>query len=94
MLHLGYHKALGHTNTIAMAALQTFGGKSFKRLVVHEDTSLVSYSLDLLAQLALRRTDAKSVAASRERVAPADTTVLFFKHLHVGQRVFGILIKL
>ncbi|KAJ8072495.1 hypothetical protein PM082_016054 [Marasmius tenuissimus] len=86
----GYRKALGHTNTIAMAALQTYGGKTFNRLVVHEETSLVSYSLDLLAQLALGRADAKSVAGTRERVAPADITVLFFKHLHIGQRVFVI----
>ncbi|KAF9267744.1 hypothetical protein L218DRAFT_970604 [Marasmius fiardii PR-910] len=85
-----YQKALEHNNTTVLAALQTVGTKTFNRLVVHEDTSLISYSLEHLAQFALGRTDRKSVVTSRERVAPADSNVLFFKHLHIRQRVFVI----
>ncbi|KAL0580975.1 hypothetical protein V5O48_001067 [Marasmius crinis-equi] len=85
-----YRKALDHNNVASMAALQTFGAKAFNRLVVHEETSLVSYNLQALGRMALGHTDPKSVSASRERVAPADINVLFFKHLHIGQRVFVI----
>ncbi|KAG7089591.1 hypothetical protein E1B28_011258 [Marasmius oreades] len=85
-----YRKALDHHNATSLAALQTTGAKTFNRLVVYEDTSLISYSLELLAQVALGRADPKSVSTSRERVAPADFNVLFFKYLHIRQRVLVI----
>ncbi|EEB87394.1 hypothetical protein MPER_15263, partial [Moniliophthora perniciosa FA553] len=82
-----YRKALNHNSPTAIAALQTLGNKTFNRLVVHIDSSLLCYSLDLLAQVALGRVDPKAMAHSFERVVAPDANVIFFKHLEIGHRV-------
>ncbi|KAI3604794.1 signal transducer [Moniliophthora roreri] len=82
-----YRKALHHNSPTAIAAIQMLGNKTFNRLIVHVDSSLLCYSLDLLAQVALGRVDPKAMAHSFERVAAPDVNVIFFKHLEIGHRV-------
>ncbi|KAF8910664.1 hypothetical protein CPB84DRAFT_1842646 [Gymnopilus junonius] len=70
----------------SLAALTTFGDKTFNRLVVHVDNSIVSYSLDILARLALGQTHSQTLEASAEKVASKDTNVMLCRHLHVTGR--------
>lgn len=77
-----------------MAAIQSLDGKDFNKLLVHYDTSLVSYSLDLLARFALGEASKQALDASLERIAGGDSgagtgNVLFFKHAQVGHRMLG-----
>ncbi|KAG5221788.1 signal transducer [Salix suchowensis] len=52
-----------------MAAIQSLGEKSFNKFLVHYDTSLVSYSLDLLTRVALLEASKQALDASLERIA-------------------------
>ncbi|KAH6913124.1 hypothetical protein BKA70DRAFT_1261943 [Coprinopsis sp. MPI-PUGE-AT-0042] len=54
------------------------------KFIIHFDTSVLSYSLEAVALLALGQTNASTLEASRQRVAPADQTVTFVRHLIVG----------
>ncbi|KAJ4494966.1 hypothetical protein C8J55DRAFT_109545 [Lentinula edodes] len=69
----------------SMAALQSLGSKTFNKFIVHVNNSLLSYPLDVIAQVALGQVEPKVLAASVEKVVSNE--VVFFKHLHVGQRV-------
>ncbi|KAJ3714271.1 hypothetical protein C8R42DRAFT_255481 [Lentinula raphanica] len=68
----------------SIAALQTLGSKTFNKFIILVNNSLLSYPLDLIAQVALGRADPQALASSVEKVVSGD--VMFFKHLHVGQR--------
>ncbi|KAJ3865305.1 hypothetical protein EV359DRAFT_72510 [Lentinula novae-zelandiae] len=69
----------------SMAALQSLGSKTFNKFIVHLNNSLLSYPLDMIAQVALGQVEPKVLAASVEKIVSNE--VVFFKHLHVGQRV-------
>ncbi|KAJ3913880.1 hypothetical protein F5877DRAFT_83360 [Lentinula edodes] len=79
-----FHKVLNVQPT-SMAALQSLGSKTFNKFIVHVNNSLLSYPLDVIAQVALGQVEPKVLAASVEKVVSNE--VVFFKHLHVGQRV-------
>ncbi|KIK63091.1 hypothetical protein GYMLUDRAFT_163599 [Collybiopsis luxurians FD-317 M1] len=79
-----YRKVLDMQPT-SMAALQTLGSKTFNKFLVHANGSLLSYSLDVLARIAQGDTDPREFAGSVEKVVSNE--VIFFKHLHIGQRV-------
>ncbi|KAF5377347.1 hypothetical protein D9757_007993 [Collybiopsis confluens] len=79
-----YRKVLDLQPT-SMAALQTLGSKTFNKFLIHSNGSLLSYSLEVLARVAQGQADPKAFAASMEKVVSGE--VIFFKHLHVGQRV-------
>ncbi|KAG6909050.1 hypothetical protein DXG01_002202 [Tephrocybe rancida] len=74
-------------NPIAIAAIQTAGSKVFNKFIIHTEGSLLSYSLDVVAQAALGQVQSsRTVTDTMERVAKADTTVVFFKHMQIGER--------
>lgn len=71
----------------SMAALQSLGSKTFNKFIVHLNNSLLSYPLDMIAQVALGQVEPKVLAATVEKIVSNE--VVFFKHLHVGQRVLS-----
>ncbi|KAF4571140.1 hypothetical protein EYR36_008468 [Pleurotus pulmonarius] len=94
-IRAGFRKVLGLNNPISMAAIQSLGEKNFNKFLVHYDTSLVSYSLDILARVALGDAPRRALDASLEHIAGSDSSagtgnVLFFKHAKVGQRMLVI----
>jgi len=58
----------------------------FNRLVVQVDSSLVSYSLDILARLAQGQTSSQTLEASMERICSVDANVVFAKHIYASGR--------
>ncbi|KAJ3783008.1 hypothetical protein GGU11DRAFT_848965 [Lentinula aff. detonsa] len=74
-----------NVQSTSMAAVQSLGPKTFNKFIVHVNNSLLSYPLDLIAHVALGQTEPKALAASMEKVVSSE--LMFFKHLHVGQRV-------
>ncbi|RDB26309.1 Rho1 guanine nucleotide exchange factor 1 [Hypsizygus marmoreus] len=86
-LNLEFRKVLNYSNPTALAAIQTLGQKIFNRFIVHSETSLLSFSLDAVAQVALGKMQPNALSSSLERVAGTDTPVVFFRHVHIGERV-------
>jgi hypothetical protein len=82
-------KVLNLPNAISLAAIQSLGKKTFNKFVVHVETALLSYSLDILARVALGQAQPKTLSASLERIVGQDTAVLFFRHAYIGQRVLS-----
>lgn len=72
-----------------MAAIQSIGSKKFAKLVIHSETSLVSYSLDALARVVLGEAQPSTLAATLEKIPGQDGYVVFFKHVHVGDRALS-----
>jgi RHO1 GDP-GTP exchange protein 1/2 len=66
----------------SLAALSTFGRKTFNRLVVHVDSSIVTYSLDILARLALDKSQLQSLDASIERIGGNDVNIVLCRYIH------------
>ncbi len=84
-----FQRILNYRNATALAALTTWGGKEYNRLVIHAESSLVSCSLGtLVRRLAGSEVDKRTPDSetSVERVIGSDTNVTFFKHVHVGGR--------
>lgn len=84
IITIEYHSALNHKDPVYLAALTTLDSKVFNRLVVHVDSSLLSYSLDLLARIGLGHAQQEILAASIERLV--EDHLIFFRHLHTGGR--------
>ena len=76
-----FHKVLTVMNPTCIVALPTVN----KFLVLH-DTTLVSYSLDMVARAALGVISPQSLQASRERIAK---DVLFFRAGRINRRLVG-----
>lgn len=70
----------------SLAALTTLGRKTFNRLVIHVDSSVMTYSLDILARLALDKSHAHSLDASLERVGGNDVNIVLCRHVHLDKR--------
>lgn len=70
-----------------LAAIQSIGDKVFNRFVIHADTRVVSYSLELVARFVSGKLDPKVLEASKENVTPSDQTVLFVRHCILQERV-------
>ncbi|KAK0223358.1 hypothetical protein IW262DRAFT_820050 [Armillaria fumosa] len=85
-----FRKVLDHPNPTSIAAVQTIEKKTFNRLLVHHDSVLTSYSLDLVARVALGQAQQKTLEASLEKIAGHDTNVLFFRQVLIGSRVLII----
>ncbi|KAF5367381.1 hypothetical protein D9758_003697 [Tetrapyrgos nigripes] len=85
-----FRKVLNYRNAKSLAALQSFGNKHFNKFVIYAESTLLAYSLDLLARVALGDAQAKVLDASVEHISGKDTNVIFFKYLHIGQRVLVI----
>lgn len=69
-----------------MAALTTWEDKIFSRLILHVDSSLLSYSLDILTRLYMGKSDKQALDASMERVGGSDMNATLFRHIHVAGR--------
>lgn len=78
---------LNYLHPTSLAALSTFGRKMFNRLVIHVDSSIVTYSLDILARLALDKSQAQSLDASIERIGGNDLNIVLCRHIHFNKRV-------
>ncbi|KAJ7603752.1 hypothetical protein DFH06DRAFT_1256028 [Mycena polygramma] len=80
-----FHKALTTSNPNSIFAIETVANKPFHRFVVQHDSSIISFSLDILGRLGLGQADSKTLIASLEK---HDTNnVLFSKVMQVGKRV-------
>ncbi|KAL0955022.1 hypothetical protein HGRIS_003941 [Hohenbuehelia grisea] len=88
-------KVLNYANPTSIAAIQTLGNKAYNKFLVHYDTNLFSYSLDLLARVALGQAQHNMLDASLERLAGSEShantgNVLFVRHAVIGQRMLVI----
>ena len=83
---LDFRWVLNYKNPTSLAMLTSLGDKVFNRFVIHSDSSLVSYSLDILSRLALGQTQTQTLDASIEQITGNDINVAFSKHVHVGGR--------
>jgi len=77
---------LTHKHPTSLAALATLGNKTFNRLVVHVDSAVLTYSLDILARLALDKSQVQTLDASIERVGGNDVNIVFCKHIHLAEK--------
>ncbi|KAF8968138.1 hypothetical protein BDZ97DRAFT_1916355 [Flammula alnicola] len=85
-----YQWVLNYKNPTALAALTKIGDKVFNRLIVHADSSLVTYSLDILARFALGQSDKQTLGASLERIGGNDVNIVLCKHVHLSGRALLI----
>ena len=85
-IYLEYKWVLNYRNPTALMALTTLGRKSFNRLIVHTDSTLFSYSLDMLYRVALGQTQRQTLDASIERICAHDANVILCKHVHIAGR--------
>ncbi|KAJ6576436.1 hypothetical protein DFH09DRAFT_1276455 [Mycena vulgaris] len=80
-----FQKALTASNPTSIFAIETITNKPFGRFVVQHDSSLVSYSLDILGRVGLGHADPRTLIASLEK---HDTSnVLFSRVVQIGKRV-------
>lgn len=81
-----FRRILNYRHPTSLAALTTSGHKTFNRFVVHADSAIMTYSLDILARLALDKSHLHSLDASIERVGQNDGSIVFCKHIHLDER--------
>ncbi|KAF8206488.1 hypothetical protein K438DRAFT_1817292 [Mycena galopus ATCC 62051] len=81
-----FYKALPASNPTSITAIETVANKPFQRFIVQHDSSLVSYSLDLLGRVGLDQADPKSFVASMEK-HHSSNNVVFSKVIQIGRRV-------
>ncbi|KAG5353522.1 hypothetical protein C0989_005969 [Termitomyces sp. Mn162] len=85
-----FRRVFTHANPTGLAAIETLGSRVYNKFIIHVEGSLFSYSLDIVAQAALGKIQSsKEITDTMERVARYDSTVVFFKHLHIGERQFS-----
>ncbi|KAJ7158753.1 hypothetical protein C8R46DRAFT_1110175 [Mycena filopes] len=80
-----FFKALPASNPTSIFAIETVANKPFHRFVVQHDSSLVSYSLDLLGRVGLGQADTKTLTASMEK--HDSSNVQFSRIVRIGKRV-------
>ncbi|KAF9025814.1 hypothetical protein BDZ89DRAFT_1068060 [Hymenopellis radicata] len=85
-----FTKVLNHISPLALAAVQTHQDKTFNKFIIHHESSLISYSLDLIVHVSQGQAEIKLLNASMEKIAGQNSSVMFFKHTHVGSRVLII----
>jgi len=77
--HADFQKVLPLPNATHVAVLQ-----SFNRFVVQTDSSIYSYSLDLLARVSIGRAPRATLDASMEKIAEGNA--IFFRTGQIGKR--------
>ncbi|PPQ99136.1 hypothetical protein CVT24_009326 [Panaeolus cyanescens] len=85
-----FKPVLNHRLPISLAAITKVSNKVFNRLIVHSEQSLVSYSLDILARVALGQSQKQNLDSSKERITPSDAHITFFRYVQVGGRALVI----
>jgi hypothetical protein len=61
----------------------------FNKFIIHHESSLLSYSIDILARVAQGSAPPQALDASLEKIAGHDGNVLFFKAGRVGNRTLS-----
>jgi hypothetical protein len=82
-----FHKTLAASNPTSIFAIETVANKPFNRFIVQHDSSLVSYSLDILGRVGLGQADPKTLTASLEK--HEGSNVLFSRVVRIGKRVLS-----
>ena len=67
-----------------MAALE-----KFNKFIVHSESGLLSYSIDLLTRVALGQAPPEALEASQEKIAGQDGHVLLFRSGRIGSRTLS-----
>ena len=84
-----YRRVSTLANPTALTAIQTFGSKSYNKLIAHCNNSLFALSLDAIADPAVGHTGPQPIEAAMERIVPQDSPVYFFKCVQSGERVLS-----
>jgi hypothetical protein len=79
-----FQKVLELINPTSIAAVP-----EFNKFLVHCDTALFSYPLDLVIRVSQGHVTPKALGDSAERLAQKDGSVLFFKAGRVGHRTLS-----
>ncbi|KIY71515.1 Dbl domain-containing protein [Cylindrobasidium torrendii FP15055 ss-10] len=82
-----FKRVIAFPSPRAIAAIYAHGEKIFNKLIVHDESTLNSYPLDLVAKVAEGKADAKSLSSSCEKIAGQPKNVVFFRYTHVGPRL-------
>ena len=61
----------------------------FNRLIVHTESAVVSYPLELLARRALKQTESEMPDASKEDISNSESNITFCKCIQIGGRALG-----
>lgn len=85
-----FRKVLNYPNPTTLIAVQDIGNKSFNKFLIHFETSIFSYSLHVLAQVATGQAQSKTLEASLEKIAGQESNVLFCRHALMGTRPLGM----
>ncbi|KAI0322603.1 hypothetical protein OF83DRAFT_1049094 [Amylostereum chailletii] len=80
-----FRKVLPFVSPTSMAVLQ-----DFNKFIVHHETSLMSYSLDLVARVAQGQSTQQNLEGSLERLAGNDGNVLFFRAGRLSERTIVV----
>ena len=84
---MNFRLILNYMHPTSIVALTTLGRKTFNRLVIHVDSAIMTYSLDILARLALDKSQPQSLDASIERIGGNDLNIVLCRHVHSNKRV-------
>ena len=79
-----FQKVLEHINPTSIVAVP-----EFNKFIVHCDTALFSYPLDLVIRVSQGHATPKTLGDSAERLAQTDGSVLFFKAGRVRHRTLS-----
>ncbi|XP_006459443.1 hypothetical protein AGABI2DRAFT_201698 [Agaricus bisporus var. bisporus H97] len=88
--HEAFKKALDYSNPKYIGVLQAIGDKVFNKFIVHSDQAVTSYSLELLARLALDQTNRDALSASTEKVGGDESNIVICKCAQVNGRALVI----
>ncbi|KAI0058174.1 hypothetical protein BV25DRAFT_1891692 [Artomyces pyxidatus] len=80
-----FHKVLPTVSPTAIVALP-----EFNKVIVHHESSLLSYSLDLLVRVSQGNSTVQSLEASIERIGAKDGNVLFFRAGRIANRTLVV----
>jgi len=84
-----FTKVLHYPNPRYIAALQTLGDKIFNRFIVHAESMVVSYSLEILVRLAIGQSTPEALDASMEKIGGSESNIVFCKCIQLGGRAMG-----
>ena len=63
--------------------------EKFNKFLVHNESGLLSYSIDLLTRVALGQAPAQALEATQERIAGQDGHIMLVRTGHIGNRTLG-----
>ncbi|TFK28142.1 hypothetical protein FA15DRAFT_665628 [Coprinopsis marcescibilis] len=85
-----YRKVFNFPNATYIAALQVWNGHYLNKFIIHFESTVLGYSLDLVAMIAYGQGNPQLLEASRERITPSDQSVMFVRHISMQDRVLLI----